>query len=142
MVRGDSRQKRLALLWTKPKVQLNNVMIISIILGTINTTLFHLKMKKAIGILCLTVSLVSLGWKLSQTYLTIKSNVPLTDIGYLKVSENAVIQIKNGIASNTSGSGGYTVNTPINYQIDGAIYVMASISCLLAGVALLKKERI
>jgi hypothetical protein len=31
-------------------------------------------MKKAIGILCITISLASLGWKLSQTYLTIKPN--------------------------------------------------------------------
>jgi hypothetical protein len=99
-------------------------------------------MKKAIGILCITVSLVSLGWKLSQTYLTIKPNAPLIDVGYLKVSENAVLQIKNGIISNTSGSGAYSVNTLLTYQIDGAISTIASMSCLLAGIALLKKENI
>jgi hypothetical protein len=107
-------------------------MIISIILGAINTTLFHLNMKKTIGILCITISIASLGWKLSQAYLTIKSDVPLIDIGYLKVSENSVIQIKSDIVSSTSGSGGYTIDNPINYQIDGAIYIIASISCLLA----------
>jgi hypothetical protein len=83
-----------------------------------------------------------LGWKLSQSYLTIKSDVPLIDIGYLKVSDNSVIQIKNGIISNTSGSGGYSVNNPINYQIDGAISIAASVSRLLAGIVLLKKESI
>jgi hypothetical protein len=99
-------------------------------------------MKKAIGILCIAVSLASLGWKLSQSYLTVKSDLSLVDIGYLKVSDNAVVQIKSGVVSNTSGSGRYSVNTPINYQIDGAISIAASLSCLLAGIALLKKESI
>jgi hypothetical protein len=99
-------------------------------------------MKKLIGILCITIFLASLGWKLSQSYLTIKSDVPLIDIGYLKVSENAAIQIKSGIVSNTSGSGSYIINNPITYQIDNAISIIASVSCLLAGIALLKKESI
>jgi hypothetical protein len=99
-------------------------------------------MNKAIGILCIAVSLASLGWKASQSYLTLKSNVPLVDVGYLKVSDNAVVQIKSGVVSNTSGTGTYSVNTPINYQIDGAIYIAASLSCLLAGITLLKKESI
>jgi hypothetical protein len=89
-------------------------------------------MKKTIGILGITISLASLGWKLSQAYLTIKPDVPLTDVGYLKVSENAVIQIKSGTVSNTSESGVYIVNNPINYQIDSAIFIVASMSCWLA----------
>jgi hypothetical protein len=96
-------------------------------------------MKKAIGILCITIALASLGWKLSQAALTAKSDAPLIDIGYLKASENTVIQIKNGTL-NAASSGEYSVNNPINYQIDGAISILASMSCLLAGITLLKKR--
>jgi hypothetical protein len=105
-------------------------------------------MKKAIGILCITISLASLGWKLTQAYFitgttTINGKavkaVALTDIGYLKVSENAVIQIKNGIVSNTT-SGEFDITTPLKYQIDNAIAISASVSCLLAGIVLLKKD--
>jgi hypothetical protein len=105
-------------------------------------------MKKAIGILCITISLTSLGWKLTQAFFggttsyingkAVKA-VALTDIGYLKVSENAVIQIKNGIVSNTT-SGEFTIITPLKYQIDNAIAISASVSCLLAGIVLLKKD--
>jgi hypothetical protein len=107
-------------------------------------------MKKATGILCITISLAYLGWKLTQAYFTpgtttsyingkaIK-DVALTDIGYLKVSEDAVAQIKNGIVSNTT-SGKVNITTPINYQIDNAIAISASLSCLLAGMILLKKD--
>jgi uncharacterized membrane protein YraQ (UPF0718 family) len=107
-------------------------------------------MKKAIGILCITISLASLGWKLTQAYFfggtttsyingkAVKA-VALTDIGYLKVSENAVIQIKNGIVSNTT-SGEFRITTPLKYQIDNAIEISASASCLLAGIVLLKKD--
>jgi hypothetical protein len=106
-------------------------------------------MKKAIGILCITISLASLGWKLTQAYFggtttsyingkAVKAAV-LTDIGYLKVSENAVIQIKNGIVSNTT-SGEFSIITPLKYQIDNAIAISASVSCLLAGIVLLKKD--
>jgi hypothetical protein len=108
-------------------------------------------MKKAIGILCITISLASLGWKLTQAFFTGTSTsyingqavkaVALTDIGYLKVSENAVIQIKNGIVSNTT-SGEFSIITPLKYQIDDAIAISTSVSCLLAGIVLLKKERI
>jgi hypothetical protein len=106
-------------------------------------------MKKAIGILCITVSIASLGWKLTQAYFGGTTTtfidgkaveaVPLIDIGYLKVSENAVLQVKNGIVSNTT-SGNFTIITPLKYQIDNAIAVSASLSCLLAGIILLKKE--
>jgi hypothetical protein len=103
-------------------------------------------MKKAIGILCITVSIASLGWKLTQAYFggTTTSYidgkaVALTDIGYLKVSENAIIQIKNGIVSNTT-SGEFSIITPLKYQIDNAIAISASLSCWLAGITLLKKE--
>jgi hypothetical protein len=102
-------------------------------------------MKKAVGILCITVALASLGWKLTQAYFggTTTSYidgkaVALTDIGYLKVSDNAVIQIKNGVVSNTT-SGELHITTPLNYRIDNAIAVSASLSCLLAGIVLLKK---
>jgi hypothetical protein len=107
-------------------------------------------MKKAVGILCIAVSVASLGWKLSQAFFTAGTStsyingkavkaVALTDIGYLKVSENAVVQIKNGIVSNTT-SGAIHITTPIKYQIDDAIAISASASCLLAGIVLLKKE--
>jgi hypothetical protein len=103
-------------------------------------------MKKAVGILCITVALASLGWKLTQAYFggTTTSYidgeaVPLIDIGYLQVSENAVLQVKNGIVSNTT-SGNFTIITPLKYQIDNAIAVSTSLSCLLAGIVLLKKD--
>jgi hypothetical protein len=108
-------------------------------------------MKKAIGILCITISLASLGWKLTQAFFGGTSTsyingkaveaVALTDIGYLKVSDNAVVQIKNGIVSNTT-SGEVSITTPLKYQVDDAIAISASVSCLLAGIVLLKKERI
>jgi hypothetical protein len=108
-------------------------------------------MKKAIGILCIAISLASLGWKLTQAFFGGTSTsyingkaveaVALTDIGYLKVSDNAVVQIKNGIVSNTT-SGEVSITTPLKYQVDDAIAISASVSCLLAGIVLLKKERI
>jgi hypothetical protein len=110
-------------------------------------------MKKAIGILCITISLASLGWKLTQAFFTVGRTTSyidgkeviraaaLIDIGHLKVSENAVIQIKNGIVSNTT-SGEFSIITPLKYQVDDAIAISTSVSCLLAGIVLLKKERI
>ncbi len=109
-------------------------------------------MKKAIGILCIAISLASLGWKFTQAFFTVGRTtsyidgkavkaVALTDIGYLKVSDNAVIQIKNGIVSNTT-SGEFDITTPLKYQVDDAIAISTSVSCLLAGIVLLKKERI
>jgi hypothetical protein len=95
-------------------------------------------MKKAIGILCSTVFLASLGWKVVQFSFTAKPNASLIDVGYVRVSDNVVVQIKNGILSHTT-SGESSVEKPIVRQVDGAMYVVASLSCLLAGITLLKK---
>jgi hypothetical protein len=98
-------------------------------------------MKKKIGILCLTISLASLGWKLTQSFMTLKSEASLVDIGYLRVSEGSVLEFKNGTTTRISGSGNHSIKTPLNYKIDLGIYTAASAACFLAGIVLLKKEK-
>jgi hypothetical protein len=97
-------------------------------------------MKKTIGVLCLSIFVASLGWKLTQSFMTSKSEPSLVDVGYLHVSDGSVLEFKNGTAS-ISGSGKYSIKSPINYKIDLGIYLAASAACLLAGITLLKKEK-
>jgi hypothetical protein len=98
-------------------------------------------MKKTIGILCMAIFLISLGWKLTQSFMTLKSDPSLVDVGYLRVSDGSVLEFKNGTATSISGSGKYRIDSPVNYKIDLGIYIAASAACLLASIALLKKEK-
>ncbi len=97
-------------------------------------------MKKTAGVLCLAIFLASLGWKLTQSFMTSKSESSLVDIGYLRVSDGSVLEFKNG-RTTISGSGKYSIENPINYKIDLAIYTAASAACLFAAIVLLKKEK-
>jgi hypothetical protein len=78
-------------------------------------------MKKTIGVLCIAISIASLGWKLTQGFMTLKSESSLIDIGYLRVRDG--------------------IDSPLNHKIDLGIYIAASTACLLAAIALLKKEK-
>ncbi len=98
-------------------------------------------MKKTIGVLCITISLASLGWKLTQSFMTLKSESSLVDIGYLRVSDGSVLEFKNGTTTSISGSGKYSIESPISHKIDLGIYLAASTACFLAAVALLKQEK-
>ncbi len=97
-------------------------------------------MKKTIGVLCITIFLVSLGWKVTQSFFTLKSE-NLVDIGYLRVRDGSVLEFKNGVTTSVSGSGGYSIESPVSRQIDLGIYAAASAACLLAAIALLKQEK-
>jgi hypothetical protein len=96
-------------------------------------------MKKTIGVLCLTVAIASLGWKLAQSYMTVKSD-SFVDVGYLQVRDGSVLKFENG-KTTLSGSGAYSIVNPLNYKIDLGIYIAASAACLLAAIELLKKEK-
>jgi hypothetical protein len=96
-------------------------------------------MKKTIGVLCMAVFLASLGWKLTQSFFMVKSESSLVDVGYLRVSDGAVLAFKNGTAT-ISGPGNYSIEKPVSRNIDLAIYTAASAACLLAAIALLKQE--
>jgi hypothetical protein len=98
-------------------------------------------MRKTIRVLCLTIFLASLGWKLTQGFMTSKSESSLVDIGYLRVSDGSVLEFKNGKTTNISGSGSYSIENSLNYKIDLGIYIAASAACFLAAIALLKKEK-
>jgi hypothetical protein len=98
-------------------------------------------MKKTIGILCIAVFLASLGWQLTQSFFMVKSESSLVDVGYLRVSDGAVLEFKNGTTTNISGPGHYSIVSPVKYKIDLAIYTAASAACLLAAIALLKPEK-
>jgi hypothetical protein len=98
-------------------------------------------MKKTIGVLCMAIFLTSLGWKLTQSFMTLKSEPSLVDIGYLRVNDGSVLEFKNGAAASISGSGKYSIDSPVNHKIDLGIYIAASAACLLASIALLKKEK-
>jgi hypothetical protein len=98
-------------------------------------------MKKTIGVLCIAIFLTSLGWKLTQGFMTLKSESSLVDIGYLRVSDGSVLEFKNGTTTSISGSGKYSIESPVSYKIDLGIYIAASTGCLLAAIALLKKEK-
>jgi hypothetical protein len=98
-------------------------------------------MKKTIGVLCIAIFLTSLGWKLTQGFMTLKSESSLVDIGYLRVSDGSVLEFKNGTTTSISGSGKYSIESPVSYKIDLGIYIAASTGCLLAAIALLMKEK-
>ncbi|PSB51449.1 hypothetical protein [Chamaesiphon polymorphus] len=98
-------------------------------------------MKKTIGVLCLAIFLTSLGWKLAQGLMTVKSEPSLVDIGYLQVRDGSVLEFKNGRATIISGSGQYSIESPVSHKIDLGIYLAASAACLFAAIALLKKEK-
>ena len=51
-------------------------------------------MKKTIGVLCTIIFLASMGWKLTQALMTIKSESNLVEIGYLRVSDGSVLEFK------------------------------------------------
>jgi hypothetical protein len=97
-------------------------------------------MKKTIGVLCLTIAIASLGWKLTQSLMTIQSDPSFVDVGYLRVRDGSVLKVKNGVMI-LSGSGEYSVVNPLNYKIELGIYIAASAACLLAAIELLKKEK-
>lgn len=96
-------------------------------------------MKKAIGILCVLIFLASLGWKLTQLGLDI-GNTDFVDVGYLQVSDGSVLQFKDGEIITISGTG-FSVGNPVVYKVNDAIYIAASVTCLLAAIALLKKDK-
>jgi hypothetical protein len=97
-------------------------------------------MKKTIGILCAAIFLASLGWKITQSAFTLKSESSLVDVGYLRVSEGSVLEFKNGTTTR-SVSGSHSIESPITRKIDLGIYTAASAACLLAAIALLKPEK-
>jgi hypothetical protein len=98
-------------------------------------------MKKTIGVLCIAIFLTSLGWKLAQGFITVKSESNLVDIGYLRVSDGSVLEFKNGKTTIISGPGQYSIDSPVSHKIDLGIYIAASAACLLAAIALLKQEK-
>jgi hypothetical protein len=100
-----------------------------------------INMNKTIGVLCIAIFLASLGWKLTQSFMTIKSESSLVDVGYLRVSDGSVLEFKNGTTTIVSGSGKYSIDSPVNNKIDLGIYIAASAGCLIAAIALLKKEK-
>jgi hypothetical protein len=98
-------------------------------------------MKKTVGVLCITISIISLGWKLTQSFFTAMPDSSLVYVGYLRVSEGSVLEFKDGKVTR-SGSGKHSIDSPVNYKIDLGIYIAASAACLLAAIALLKQEKV
>ena len=70
-----------------------------------------------------------------------KSESNLVDIGYLRVRDGSVLEFKNGKTTIISGSGQYSIESPVSHKIDLGIYIATSAACLLAAIALLKKEK-
>jgi len=100
-------------------------------------------MKKIASVLSIAIFIAFLLWQATKLFLLAQtpSNAQrYVSVGNLQIVEGTVLEFKTQAISVVSG-GGFILEKPIVSLIDNTLLIAASITCLLAAIALRRKTK-
>jgi len=97
-------------------------------------------MKKIVGMFCLSVFALSLGWAVSTVYLTTIVDKKDIQLGRISAPEGTVLIVKNGSLELNNPPGHFSVEKPIMNQLEKGLWFITSIAALCSGLLLLRRK--
>jgi len=99
-------------------------------------------MKKIASVLSIAIFIAFLLWQATKLFLFAQpiNAQRYVSVGNLQIVEGTVLEFKNQAISVVSG-GGFILEKPIVSLIDNTLLIAASITCLLAAIALRRKTK-
>jgi hypothetical protein len=99
-------------------------------------------MKKIASTLSIAIFIAFLLWQATKVFLLTQpiNAQRYVSVGNLQIGEGTVLEFRNQAISVVSG-GGFILEKPIVSLIDNTLLIAASITCLLAAIALRRKAK-